>query len=992
MSDVLEVRLLGAFEVRHGGAPVVLTSQRAQTLLAYLALRGGQPQRREQVAFVLWPDSAEQQARTNLRHVLHTLRATLPAADRHLDVTGQSLALRAFAADVAAFDAAVDTTEAGTTAAGQSGADRSGGDRSGTAAASGDDDDAQADRLRRAADLYGGDLLDGWYDEWLLADREHYRGRAMAVLTRLVPLLADRGETDAAIGYAERARALDRVAEAPYRWLMRLYDAQGDRARAVSAYHDCAARLADELGVQPSAATRAAYEALLPGASPAATGGAATLVGRQAQRARLVDLWRGLTDGVPRLVLLTGEAGIGKTRLVEEFRHWVGRGGAATAHARSYEAEGALAYAPVAAWLRDLGVARWRGQLAPAQLAALAPLLPELPADPAPADPGARLRLFDAAARALRAGSGPVLLVADDLHAADAPTLQFLHYLLRADPPAPLLVAGTARLAETAGEHPLHDLLAGVAALGRHTELTLGRLGGAETATLARRLGHDLDDLDAGRLHAETEGNPLFVVEALRAGWRGDEPRALTPKVQAVLAARLRPLPAGARELIGVAAAAGSSVSVDLLTLVHPRGAHEVAGDLDELWRRGLLLTGGGDTYDFSHGKLREVAYGLLSPARRRHSHARLAQALRELHADRPDEVAGQVAAHLHQAGARVEAVGWYERAAQAAGRRYADADAADLLQRAWEILRAEPESPARDERELSLLTAMPGPLSSVHGYASARLRTALDRAFTLAAGLGAEPAAPLLRARAMAVLSRGEFDAAVEYGGQLCALGRHDDVLAVEGEFVRGVAAAWRGDPTAARDHLLAAIDRYRPQNRAAHLLAYGQDPQVLCHARLAHVHFCLGDVAAAHAARDRALELATSVEHPFTLAAALLFAAILDLDLGDLPALRRRAAELAALRGRVEAPPVRLVTDALTGFVAVLDGEVGPGLAGLDATLADPARGTAPGLAAMLLRIRLAAARAAGLDRERRETARRLLADGVRVWDDTARAELTA
>ncbi|MBL7497624.1 AAA family ATPase [Frankia sp. CNm7] len=967
---MLEVRLLGAFEVRSGGTPVAMSSLRAQSLLAYLALRGGAPQRREQVAYLLWPDSAEQQARTNLRHVLHTLRASVPDPDRHVRTTARTLSLHEFSADLTAFDAALA---------------RSGGD--------GADEVAP---LRLAADLYGGDLLDGWYDEWLIGEREQYRQRVLAALARLVPLLEARGELDAATGYAERARELDRLAEAPYRWLMRLYDARGDRARAVNVYHECVARLEDELGVSPSAKTLASYEALLPeGDTRPRTSGAATFVGRQPQRRLLTELWRDAGAGVPHLVVVTGEAGIGKTRLLEEFRHWAGQRGAPTASARSYEAEGALAYAPVVAWLRELGVARWRGRLTPAQLAALTALLPELsaqqaPAQQAPAEPGSRLRLFEAAAAALRAGVGPVLLVADDLHAADAPTLQFLHYLMRADPPAPLLVAATARLVETEAGHPLRGLLTGLTALERCTELALGRLDRVETAMLAHRLGHDLGHADADRLHAETEGSPLFVVEALRAGWHAGEPRVLTPKVQAVLEARLLPLTDGARELIGVAAAAGSSVSVDVLARIHPRGEHEVARDLDELWRRQLLLTSGGDRYDFSHGKLREVAYRLMSPARRRRAHALLARALQDVHADRLDAVAGQIAVHLYQAGSREEAVDWYQRAAQAAQLLYADADAADLLRRAWEILRSAPESRGRDERELALLTALPGPLSAARGYASAHLRTALDRAFVLAARLGVEPGAPLLRARAMAVLSRGEFDAALEYGGQLRALGEDDDVLAVEGDFVRGVAAAWRNEAALARDHLRAAVARYRTRNRSAHLLAYGQDPQVLCLVRLAHVHFCLGDAAEARRLRHRSIELARAVNHPFTLAGALLFAALLDLDLADVAALRERVDELTAMRPRVEAPPIRLVTDAMGGYLAVLDGAAGPGLKAIDGALADPARDTAPGVPAMLLRIRLAATRAAGLDAECRETARRLLADGVRVWDAMARAEL--
>jgi hypothetical protein len=350
--------------------------------------------------------------------------------------------------------------------------------------------------------------------------------------------------------------------------------------------------------------------------------------------------------------------------------------------------------------------------------------------------------------------------------------------------------------------------------------------------------------------------------------------------------------------------------------------------------------------------------------------------------------VAGHVAAHLHRAGADDEAVDWYLRAATAAQRLYADADAADLMHQAWDIVRSEPGS----RRELDVLVGLPGPLAAAEGYASPRLRTVLDRAFRIAGRLGAEPAAPLLRARAMAALARGEFDTALDCGAQLCAHGADDDVLAVEGHFVQGVAAAWRNETTTARTHLQAAVDRYRPENRPAHLLAYSQDPQVLCLARLAHVAFCAGDPAEARELRRRALESARTVGHPFTLAAALLFAALLDLDLAELPPLREHVAELTDLIHRVEAPPIRLFTDAMIGYLETLDGSSPDGLARIDAALADPGRDANPGTPAMLLRIRLAAAQASGLPDEARATAERLLADDVRVWNGIARAVLDA
>ena len=169
---MLHMRLFGPFELRSDGVPVTLTSSRAQSLLAYLALRGGQPQRRDRLAYLLWPDSTDRQARTNLRHLLHTLRAAIPDADRHLHTTTQTVQLCDFTADVTAFDAALEQDD------------------------------------RAAVDGYAGDLLEGWYDDWLAADREEYRRRVVAALRRLVPALAERGDEDAAIVLSEVCRVV----------------------------------------------------------------------------------------------------------------------------------------------------------------------------------------------------------------------------------------------------------------------------------------------------------------------------------------------------------------------------------------------------------------------------------------------------------------------------------------------------------------------------------------------------------------------------------------------------------------------------------------------------------------------------------------------------------------------------------------------------------------------------------------------------------------
>jgi DNA-binding SARP family transcriptional activator len=986
-SAPLRVRVLGELDLRHGEVPLApLGSARAESLLAYLLLHREAAQPRQRLAFLLWPDSSEAQARTNLRHLLHVLRRALPDADRFLEVTPRTLRWRADApswVDVGAFEAAAARAER----------------------AAGPEEELAA--LGEAAELYRGDLLESGYDEWLLEERERLRRRWLQLLERLVELLEARGEHAKAIGHAERVLRADPLREATYRTLMRLHDARGDRARALHTYHACAAALERELRVEPSAATRRAYEALLPPAEPAAGRqlgpagplGRPPLVGRAAQRARLTELWRATQAGAgARLVLVTGEPGVGKTRLVEEFRSWCAAAGAATAEARSYPAEGALAYGPVVSWLRSDALAGHLGRLDPARRGELARLLPELrPAEagppPAPPDLERRRLLFEALAAAVLAPAGPLLLVADDLHWADRETLQFLHYLLRARPRAALLVVATARREELDRDHPVHDLVGGLRALDRVAEVELGRLSEQETAALAERLArHPLAEAETGRLFAETEGNPLFVVEALRAGWSGqDAPAPITPRVQSVIESRLAQLSGPARDLVGVAATIGREFSTDVLAEASQTGEAALVGALDEVWRRRLVRDRGPDAYDFTHDRVREVAYLGLSPARRRHAHVLVARALERLHAGDPSPVAAQLAAHHERAGAVEEAMDWYERAAAAAQRLPAYAEAARLLERALALLQSLAPTTARRERELAVLTRLQGLLGVVEGYASERLAEVQRRALELAGRLGVEPAGPLLRSTATASLAQGDFEGARRVGERLRAAGASegDDVRAVQGEYVLGIAAFWAGEFEAARGHFEAAVDRYRLGRRSDRLVNYGTTTEVLCRSRLGNTLGFLGHLDAAVRARSAALDRASESGHAHSREAALVFGAMLALELRDLPAVRACTAELTIRRGDL-ALPMRVVADALGGYVEVLDGRGTAGVAGIRHALEDPGEAEhAPGMHAMVARVLLEACVATGDARTALAAADRLLGrdDKVRTWESEGR-----
>ena len=207
----------------------------------------GPPQSRQRLAFLLWPDSTEAQARTNLRHLLHTLRAADARLDAFIEVTPQTLRWRhgrGSWVDVAAFE---------------------------TAFAAAEDDTADAPgRLHEAIGLYAGDLLEGCDDEWLVDRRERLRAQYASALERAAALLVERGRHGEAIRLGRELLRRDPLREDTYRSLMAMHGAAGDRAGAVRVYHECVSTLQRELDVEPSATTRAAYASLMRPGPPSA--------------------------------------------------------------------------------------------------------------------------------------------------------------------------------------------------------------------------------------------------------------------------------------------------------------------------------------------------------------------------------------------------------------------------------------------------------------------------------------------------------------------------------------------------------------------------------------------------------------------------------------------------------------------------------------------------------------------------------------------------
>jgi non-specific serine/threonine protein kinase len=304
MVETLHIHLMNGFQVFYGDQPLVnLNSPRLQAFMAYLLLHRDIPQPRQRLAFLLWPDSSESQARTNLRNLLHVLRHTLPNADNFLNIDSTTLQWRAdspYTLDVHEFEVAV--AQAGTSKA-----------------------------LLDAAALYTGDLLPGCYDEWIQPERERLQEQHIEALERLAALFEQEQDYRMAIRVTEKLLRFDPLREETYRGLMQLHAKMGDRLGLRRVYQTCAAVLERELGVEVSQATKAAYQELvksegLPAvpekisSQPRTNNLPLSLTSFIGREQHLIDLQKHLLDRSAsrpriRLLTLTGAGGCGKTRL-----------------------------------------------------------------------------------------------------------------------------------------------------------------------------------------------------------------------------------------------------------------------------------------------------------------------------------------------------------------------------------------------------------------------------------------------------------------------------------------------------------------------------------------------------------------------------------------------------------------------------------------------------------------------------------------------------
>jgi DNA-binding SARP family transcriptional activator len=687
---ILSIKLLGEFTLSYREALLTsVTADRLQALLAYLLLHSDVPQPRQLVAVQLWPDTTDAEAKANLRRRLHDLRRHLPDIDQWLRIETKTVHWQSDDScqiDVIDFERAIA----------QASHCQQAGDLAGVNQA-----------LSQAADLYQGDLLPVCYDDWIVSPREQLRQQAIQVHDQLISRLTDLGQTREAMPYAQRLLRLDRLYEPAYCHLMRLHAQDGDRAGALRVYHQCMTVLRDELGVSPSPTTCKLYEHLLtledqfqtdqsrrtptekpfceapdfsvtrpdrrPEASlvspPAAL--AFPLIGRQPEWA-LMQRWAAQTDSPScELLLLLGEPGIGKTRLLEELANQVGATGGYVLWGRGFAAE---MQRPYGVWIDA-----FRAIQANEFLAELA----RLTTAPAMADQGLnRSRLFDAGAQfltQLASDYSTVLVVLDDIQWLDEGSVSFLHYVARILRHVAVRFACAARKQELELNPAVAKFLQSFQREHRLQRIEVKPLDPAHTAELAHRIR---PDLSGEEIFLDSGGNPLFTLEIARA-W-SESTALFSSDLATLIQGRFEQLEEPARDLIAWAAALGRSFNPTILGQVASYPLPQLLTAVEQLEQHGMIRpssSGQGECdYDFVHDIVRQIAYQQLSEPRRRLVHLHIAQALNGLVVSQPGLI-GDVAHHASLAGDRLLAATACLGAAERSLRLFGYAEASGLAQ-----------------------------------------------------------------------------------------------------------------------------------------------------------------------------------------------------------------------------------------------------------------------------------------------------------------------
>jgi DNA-binding SARP family transcriptional activator len=662
---LLIIRLLGPLEVLQDGARVEPTSPKQRALLIDLVIRRGEVVSRDRLIDDLWGEDPPATAAGVLQNYVSHLRRALGSDVVRTVGAGYAIATELVRVDVAELDAHLA--------------------RARTAREAGDPEAVRQATSDAVALWRGEPLTDVALERFAQAEITRLREVRPETLELQVEAEVAAGRHHAAVAHLEAAIADHPLHERLWWLLMLALHRSGRQAEALRAFQRARAVLGDELGLEPGVELRDLERAILdqrpdlddllvwsPKRRPTLRRARSrpTLVGRADEWSVIIRHLDDAEQDAAGLLLLVGEPGIGKTRLLEEAQAMIEAGGGTVIAGRAFEAERGRPYGPWVDALRGVPLPR----LDDALRADLAPLLPEIAA--ARVELNDINRLHDGVTRLIRslASDAPAAVLLDDVHWLDEQSASLLSFAIRHLADADVSFVATARPTELDDSETCARVMQG---LRRDDALAELRIGPLPPATIGELTEPIAPGADAQRIAEATNGNPLFALEMARALARGDDP--LSSRVDALIGDRLARLDERANTLIPWLAAFGRGIAPAILGGLVERDPAELFEPLGDLERQGLLRADDDGTYDFTHDLVRSAAYKRLSTPRRAMLHSRIGVVLASL-PDSDDSLAADAARHADAGGDSAVCAAACIRAARRCLRLLAYADAEDLV------------------------------------------------------------------------------------------------------------------------------------------------------------------------------------------------------------------------------------------------------------------------------------------------------------------------
>lgn len=637
--------MLGTFHCLYNDKPLAkIPTGRQQLLFAYLLLHSDIPVSRKQIAYLFWPDTSEQQAMTNLRKLLFDLKRLLPASDLHLQLQGDQVTwhcLELCEIDVRIIENIIDSPIRA--------------------------------HWEHAAASFQGELLPGQDADWVINRRETLTYQHTALLEKLISHFEENRNFDSALNYAIRLLQLDHLNESTHISVARLYALTGKSHAVRKQLTDLKAILLEELGVSPSNETNDAFASLLAMDTKSQLHHKllSPLVGRQKEWATLIHSWNRTTQEKSMLVVLEGEAGIGKTRLTEEFSLWANSRTISALTAHCYSSGGLSPYESMI-FLLEQAKTDHLDQVSMTELSRLLPALrerfPELPS-PGPLQESWQLHNWYRSIEKALFNGKPAILILDDLQWSDKETLQTIDYFMHSERTSPLLVVATLRTGEAAQRKEVQRFIDDQRNRRICVSLPILPFTESDTSLLIQALaGPSITPIATRKIHEEAFGNPLFINELVKSAQAELHPENYGSSVLHLMVQRLAELPASPWEILEFLTILGKPTSHLFLMGLIP--TYETPSFELLLQQRILKRTESG-MLDFYHDRMREASRLRMSESKRMLLHEKVARSM-EKSSDNYLFAHADIAYHYENAGIHQKAVVHYMKAVKEAKRIYA--------------------------------------------------------------------------------------------------------------------------------------------------------------------------------------------------------------------------------------------------------------------------------------------------------------------------------